>query len=393
MCLQITKMDFVSLGLCTLYFVAFFLIVSVVHRHYQIHEKLKNIPQVGRYPFGAMFELLNLSNYDMEARLQMIINEGAKSLMDFDNAKPELPSFYDEKKFRLGQQAFYNNIFSMMIAKLCGLLSLLAIPSILNVLVFTKKSGTACLAYKRYAETILHTQIWLEKDPNGQPIEFLESIKIVRQKHCCAFKTSTKAGFKPTQYDMILTQFELIGYILVSQEYLGIKTTSEEMEGVMHIWRVIGSMLGIEDTFNLCSGTIEETRALCQRLLEEVFIAALSKEGRKKNVHFDHMSNTLLKGVWSISTSVDPIGFLAFILYLASSTARNKNHSIEMDSWTMPFYSWYLFNWQHFIFKYLMRPNAWRSLIFRTIFNTSIRLSIFCLKHFSFLAYWTFGKK
>ncbi|XP_039315505.1 uncharacterized protein LOC105203925 isoform X1 [Solenopsis invicta] len=316
MCLQITKMDFVSLGLCTLYFVAFFLIVSVVHRHYQIHEKLKNIPQVGRYPFGAMFELLNLSNYDMEARLQMIINEGAKSLMDFDNAKPELPSFYDEKKFRLGQQAFYNNIFSMMIAKLCGLLSLLAIPSILNVLVFTKKSGTACLAYKRYAETILHTQIWLEKDPNGQPIEF-----------------------------------------------------------------------------NLCSGTIEETRALCQRLLEEVFIAALSKEGRKKNVHFDHMSNTLLKGVWSISTSVDPIGFLAFILYLASSTARNKNHSIEMDSWTMPFYSWYLFNWQHFIFKYLMRPNAWRSLIFRTIFNTSIRLSIFCLKHFSFLAYWTFGKK
>ncbi|XP_039307664.1 cytochrome P450 4C1-like [Solenopsis invicta] len=65
MCLQITKMDFVSLGLCTLYFVAFLLIVSVVHRHYQIHEKLKNIPQVGRYPFGAMFELLNRSNYEM----------------------------------------------------------------------------------------------------------------------------------------------------------------------------------------------------------------------------------------------------------------------------------------------------------------------------------------
>ncbi|XP_039310683.1 uncharacterized protein LOC120358916 isoform X2 [Solenopsis invicta] len=60
---KITKMDFVSLGLCTLYFVAFFLIVSVVHRHYQIHENLKNIPQVGRYPIGAMFELLNLSNY------------------------------------------------------------------------------------------------------------------------------------------------------------------------------------------------------------------------------------------------------------------------------------------------------------------------------------------
>ncbi|XP_039314516.1 uncharacterized protein LOC105204899 [Solenopsis invicta] len=334
----------------------------------------------------------NILAEDMEARLQMIINEGAKTLMDFENAKPELPSFYDEKKFRLGQQAFCNNIFSMMIAKLCGLLSLLAIPSVLNVLAFRKKR-TACLAYKRYAETILHTKIWLEKDPNGQPNEFLESIKIVRRKHCCAFKASTKAGFKPTQYDMILTQFGFIGYILVSQEYLGIKTTSEEMEGVVHIWRVIGSMLGIEDRFNLCSGTVEETRALCQRLLEEVFVPALSKEGRKKNVHFDYMSNALLKGVWSISTSVDSIGFLAFTLYLASSTARNKNHSIEMDSRTMPFYSWYLFNWQHFIFKYLMRPNAWWSSIFRAIFNTSMRLSIFWLKHFSFLAYWTFGKK
>lgn len=80
----------------------------------------------------------------------------------------------------------------------------------------------------------------------------MESLKIVRRKHCIAFKRSTEAGVhKPTQLDMVLAQFGFIGYTIVSKEYLGIKTTDEEMEGVVHLWRVIGSMLGIDDRFVL----------------------------------------------------------------------------------------------------------------------------------------------
>lgn len=77
---------------------------------------------------------------------------------------------------------------------------------------------------------------------------FLESLKIVRRKHCVAFRRSTEAGIhKPTQLDMALAQFGFIGYTMISGEYLGVKTTSEEMEGVVHLWRVIGSMLGMDD--------------------------------------------------------------------------------------------------------------------------------------------------
>lgn len=107
----------------------------------------------------------------VEKRLRIILKEGANTLMNYESLKPELPPFYDEKKFRLGQQAFYNNVFSMMIAKLCGLVSLLAISTILNVVRFTKQSGTPCLAYRRYAATILHTFIWHEKNPHGKPNE------------------------------------------------------------------------------------------------------------------------------------------------------------------------------------------------------------------------------
>ncbi|XP_011705104.1 PREDICTED: uncharacterized protein LOC105460357 [Wasmannia auropunctata] len=325
----------------------------------------------------------------VEERLRIILTEGSKSIMDFENMKPELPPFYDEKKFRLGQQAFYNNVFSMMIAKLCGLVSLLAISNILDVVMFTKKSGTPCLAYRRYAETILHTFIWHEKDPNGKPNEFLESLKIVRRKHCIAFKKSIEAGIhKPTQLDMTLAQFGFIGYSIISEEYLGIKVTPEEMDGVVHLWRVIGSMLGMEDRFNLCTGTVEETRALCQRLLEEVFVPCLSN----RNENFNYMGTVMLESLWPINFNIEPVAFTAFTLYLASSTARNNNHTIEMDTSTMPYYSRYLFNLQHFVLKYLMRPSAWWSPFFRAILNGLMRHSIFLVRNFPYLAYWKYGK-
>ena len=79
---------------------------------------------------------------------------------------------------------------------------------------------------------------------------FLESLKIVRRKHCVAFRRSTKAGVhKPTQLDMALAQFGFIGYIIVCEKYVGISVTPEEREGVVHLWRVIGSMLGMDDKF------------------------------------------------------------------------------------------------------------------------------------------------
>jgi len=60
---------------------------------------------------------------------------------------------------------------------------------------------------------------------------------------------------------------------------------------------------------------------------------------------------------------------------------------------TMPFYSWYLFNLQHLVLKYLLRPSAWWSPFFRAIFNSLMRLSIFLVKHYPYFAYWKFGKK
>lgn len=77
-----------------------------------------------------------------------------------------LPDYYDPIKFRIGQNVFKKNIFTMMIAKLSGLLLLLTVPSILDILKFTRQSGNPCAAFRRYAATILHTCIWYKNSPD-----------------------------------------------------------------------------------------------------------------------------------------------------------------------------------------------------------------------------------
>lgn len=52
---------------------------------------------------------------------------------------------------------------------------------------------------------------------------------------------------------MAITQFGFIGFTLLSAEELGIKATEEEFDSLVHFWRVIGYMLGMQDkyAFNL----------------------------------------------------------------------------------------------------------------------------------------------
>lgn len=52
----------------------------------------------------------------------------------------------------------------MSVGKLIGLLAVLAVPSILKILIYTRRSSTAVTAYKRYIQTLLHTNCWYEHE-------------------------------------------------------------------------------------------------------------------------------------------------------------------------------------------------------------------------------------
>lgn len=59
-----------------------------------------------------------------------------------------------------GAKTFEKNIFLMFTGKMSGLLTLLAIPSIVKVLVLTKQSEEPHKAFRRYVDTIRHMLFW-----------------------------------------------------------------------------------------------------------------------------------------------------------------------------------------------------------------------------------------
>lgn len=188
---------------------------------------------------------------------------------------------------------------------------------------------------------------------------------------------------------MALAQFGFVGFIMVSGDELGITTTKAELDGLVHFWRVIGYILGMEDKYNICMETVEETQALCKRILNEVFLPALANRSKT----FNEMGRVLLESLWCVTPLIEPEAFTAFTFYLASTAAVNNNHSLKIDIDSMTAYSKFVLRLQLFTHRYLLQPKYWWSGIFHIFFNALMRLSIYLTEHFPFLAYYLFGVK
>lgn len=76
-----------------------------------------------------------------------------------------------------------------------------------------------------------------------------QSIKEVKNLHNSASNRGCKAGLhRISQKDMVLTQFGFMGFQLTREKIFGVyNATPEDWEAFIHIWRVVGQLLGIED--------------------------------------------------------------------------------------------------------------------------------------------------
>lgn len=128
-----------------------------------------------------------------------------------------------------------------------GLLAILAIPSILNVLVHTKKSSSDETAYKRYIQTILHTLIWFRHDlrPGTKAWKSLEAIT---KFHFSANRSAKVASVGIiSQMDMVITQYGFMGFTVMNQKQTGMQGNTEDLTAYCHFWRVLGNLIGIHD--------------------------------------------------------------------------------------------------------------------------------------------------
>lgn len=99
----------------------------------------------------------------------------------------------------------------MFSGMMIGLISILAVPSVLRVLMFTKGSGSPMTAYRRYIRTIFHTMSWYEEELTPGSRSW-RSLAAVRQRHLSStVKSSLAENGIISQKDMALTQFGFIG--------------------------------------------------------------------------------------------------------------------------------------------------------------------------------------
>ncbi|XP_052739227.1 uncharacterized protein LOC112055256 isoform X2 [Bicyclus anynana] len=203
--------------------------------------------------------------------------------------------------FNRARRFYWDNCFQLTSSMLLGLVAVFAVPSILRVLVSTRRSNSTFTAYKRYLSTLLHVVSWFENELTPGSISW-RSLLAVRTRHA---KASVSANLKGqgivSQRDLALTQFGFVGFTILKPEKFGLHEIEEsDWEAYNHFWSIVGSAIGLEDRYNICRKNIQETREVCQILLHRVWTPCLENVPE----YFEHMARVLLDGLWCVNPTI-----------------------------------------------------------------------------------------
>lgn len=236
-----------------------------------------------------------------------------------DSGTPEdlemkLPDDFDEKLFNQGRAFFWDHSYSLATSMMLGLVAVFAVPSILKILVSTRRSNSVYTAYRRYLSTLLHTMTWFEH-PLQPGTTSWKSLYTVRSRHLKASMAAKVKGLGVvSQRDVALTQFGFIGFSILKPDKFGVRQLRDgDWDAYVYAWRVIGHMIGLEDRYNICRASAEETREVCQALLERVYTPCLENVPE----YFEHAARVMLDGMWSVNPTVDTDAMLFWTRHLA----------------------------------------------------------------------------
>ncbi|XP_020286615.1 uncharacterized protein LOC109856101 [Pseudomyrmex gracilis] len=316
---------------------------------------------------------------------QPLIDEHINCLIEDDSAidcdlkdvtPDDLPDWYDGKLYKEAQRFYRRNILSINAQNFVGLLSILAIPSILKVLIYTKQHDTPCAAFKRYLQTTLHIVNLYKNDINVRDSNWYKTINTIRWKHGTNNKRSQCARVGPIyNRDMAFTQCAFVGHILTSAKTIGLHNTPEEDEAITHFWRVNGYMLGIPDRLNVCRKNADETRDLCQKINDKVYKKYLSEAPPE----FYDTVTTTINGLWCVDPFLNTDAIIALTL---------KLYGLEYKS--LGWYSRINLEFRIYLFKLFHQPYI--GTILREFNNYFLIGLLWISEHFPVLAWMNFGK-
>ncbi|KAK4327708.1 hypothetical protein Pmani_001859 [Petrolisthes manimaculis] len=267
----------------------------------------------------------------------------------------EPPPWLDRELFNRGRDFYRRYLFGLSFSSLLSLAFMLPNTKLHNPLIYTGKSDTPNKAARRYMSTFLHLITWFKGDvwdPNDPAHKDLLSVRRTHDRiarninvkdyeKVLTMTVEDKGHEEPkivlhpaishdfsaatnytlpeidpntpflSQMDMSLTQYLFMGLILAHPEKLGAASATEgDFEGLVHFWRGLGWLLGIEDKFNFCRGTAQETRTLSIEVEKFLGIPALASA----TWSYEHMSSCIMNGIGYV---LHTISYPAMLRYLA----------------------------------------------------------------------------
>ncbi|CAH0713843.1 unnamed protein product, partial [Brenthis ino] len=231
-----------------------------------------------------------------------------------DDLEMKLPEWFDEKKCNQGRRFYADFSFMLSASMVAGLVAVFSIPTILNVLVSTRRSNSVYTAYRRYFSTYKHTNLWMESELKPGS-ESWKSLYTVRKRHFVAGRTAKLKGIGTvSQRDISLTLFGFIGFSFLKPDKFGITQLQDgDWEAYNHLWRVIGHMIGLKDKYNICRNSYEETRQVLQIILERVYTPCLENVPE----YFEHSTRVMIEGLSQILTALESSSMIFVVKYLS----------------------------------------------------------------------------
>jgi len=306
-----------------------------------------------------------------------------------------IPPWLDINLFHKGRKLYKKWLASLYFSNLLSLVISYNLPRSLRVLIFTKNSDTPLKAYNRFLSTIKHLMAWESGniwDSNDKAHRDLQSIRkihkivstkvnsdqhytdvnearitnidhsgsacpmssIIReefqQKECkfIALENEDTPPLYISQFDMIFTQWAFIGLMVTHPKKMGCHYgTEEEFDAIIHFWRAIGYLLGIDDKYNICKGSLEEVRNLFQEFEQSILVPHLSLVDK----NYEVMARAYVDGVgMMLQGPVIGMSFPSIFLYAADVLgeevpifARHMTLMQKIQYWHLHFFFNYVF--------------------------------------------------
>lgn len=306
-------------------------------------------------PVNISSDQIHQTHYNLPADLQFLVEAINYSIPDaYEVPIEDTPPWFDCEKFKLGQKFAVKYYFGLNYCEMLSLLLLFTSPDTLYTLMYSRNSSTPFTSYKRYLSTVLRVKSWFEDDIWDKNSTGYKNLRAVRAMHLnvsnkinseskerlnaklkkedalwCPLNEDLRNDFKSlcpvfhcspecfrdrriyvNQCEMSLTQFGFFGLMILFPGKFGAGNASkEELEGFVHVWRVLGYYLGIEDKFNFCQGSMEEIKSRCINVIDYWFKPNLSSVSQE----WEHMSRCLTEGV---SYYVSGVSFEVSMSYL-----------------------------------------------------------------------------